>query len=227
MRFEPGHPHVPKNDWRQFSSQLSPYFKQAINREEIELPHWFVPLARGIVVASPYLLRSFAHRRRRPSGWAFLSPDTYQRAVGDTRLRVRRTRDGRFWTILRWPPGANLRSNKRAQTVVHGLGSTPVLAASRYQAQQLAELFEACRASAGLRWATVSPTWLVGALAFAIRRARSEGHEIRWDYYWSSDARRLRPRSTCTGRPPAPPVDVRFALQAASSRSAASALLVQ
>jgi len=215
MRFEQGHPLISENDWRQFSNQLSPYFKNVLDREKIELPHWFVPLARGVLIASPFLFRSLAPKRRRPTGWTSLSPDTYQRVVGETRLRVRRTRDGRFWTILRWPPRANLRSNKQAETLVHRFGSTPVLAATRYQAQRLAELFEECGPLANLRWVRVSPPWLVGALEFAIRRARSEGREPRWDYYWSSDARRVRPQSRYTGHPPAVPVDVRFALQAA------------
>jgi hypothetical protein len=218
MFFEPGHPLVPENDWLQFSSQLPPWFTEAINREDIELPHWFVPLARGVVVASPFLLSGFGRKGGRPSGWAPLSPETYQRAIGETRLRVRRTQDGRFWVILRWPPRANLRSNKRAETLVHTFGSTPLLAATLHQAQQLAELFEACGSFSGLRWVTVSPRWLVDALTFAILRAASEGLKINWDYHWSSDAGRVRPRSTYTGRQPVP-VDVRFAFQAARAAS--------
>jgi hypothetical protein len=221
MRFEQGHPLISENDWRQFSNQLSPYFKNVLDREKIELPHWFVPLARGVLIASPFLFRSLAPKRRRPTGWTSLSPDTYQRVVGETRLRVRRTRDGRFWTILRWPPRANLRSNKRAETLVHTFGSTPVLSATRRQAQQLAELFEVRDAFSGLRWVAVSPQWLVGALAFAIRRAEFEGLKISWDYDWSSDARRVRSRSTYTGRQPVP-IDVRFAFQAARAPTASS-----
>ena len=221
MLFEPGHPPVPQNDWLQFSSHLPLYFKDAIKSESIELPHWFLPLSRGVLIAGPYLFRSLARKRRRPSGWASLAADTYELAVGETRLRVRRTRDGRFWTILRWSPGANLRSNKTAETLVHIFGSTPVLAATRYQAQRLAELFEACSPVAGLRWVRVSPRWLVGALEFAIRRAASEGLKLNWDYHWSSDARRLRSRSTSTGQQPVP-LDVRFAFQAARAASSAT-----
>jgi hypothetical protein len=218
MLFEPGHPLISLEDWRKFSSWQSPslYFKKAIDREVIELPHWFVPLCPGVVIASPYLLRSFARKRSRPSGWVSLAADTYQRDVGNTRLRVRRTHDGRFWVILRWPPGVNLRSNKRAETIVHLFGSTPVLAASRYQAQQLAELVEAHGPVSSLRWTHVSPQWLIGALTFEIRRARSENRAVVWDRSWSSDARRLR--STPSGHRPPIPVDVRFALQAARTR---------
>jgi hypothetical protein len=223
MFFEPDHPLVPENDWLQFSSQLPLYLKAALNRETIELPHWFLPLSRGALIASPFLLRSLARKRRRPSGWTSLTADTYQRAAGKTRLRVRRTRDGRFWTILRWRPGANQRSNKTAETIVHTFGSTPVLAATRYRAQQLAELFDACGPAAGLRWARVSPRWLVGALAFAIQRAEFEGLKISWDYDWSSDARRVRSRSTYTDRQPVP-IDVRFALQAARGPTASNIL---
>jgi hypothetical protein len=221
MRFEEGHPIISQNDWLQFSRQLSLYFKTAINREAIELPHWYLPLSRGVLIAGPLLFRNLARKRHRPSGWASLTADTYQRAVGETRLRVHRTRDGRFWTILRWPPGANLRSNKTAETLVHSFGSTPVLAATRYQAQRLAELFEARNPVTGLRWIRVSPRWLVGALEFAIGRAASEGLKLNWDYHWSSDARRVRSRSTYTGRHPVP-IDVRFAFQAARAASSAT-----
>jgi hypothetical protein len=223
MLFEQGHPLISENDWRQFSNQLSPYFKNVLDREKIELPHWFVPLARGVLIASPFLLRSLARKRRRPTGWTSLSLDTYQRAVGDTRLRVRRTRDGRFWAILRWPPRANLRSNKRAETLVHTFGSTPVLSTTRHQAQQLAELFEARDAFSSLRWVRVSPRWLIGALAIAVWRAESKGLKISWDYDWSSDARRVRSRSTYTGRQPVP-VDIRFALQVARDAPTASSI---
>jgi hypothetical protein len=215
MSHESQHPLVSENDWVQFSSQRSLYFRQAIDREAIQLPHWFLPLSRGVLVAGPLLFRNLARKRRRPSGWAPLSPETYQRDIGETRLRVCRTHDGRFWMILRWPPRANLRSNKQAESIVHRFGSTPVLAATRYQAQRLAELFEECGPVANLRWVRASPPWLVGALEFAIRRARSEGREPSWDYNWSSDARRVRPQSRHSGRPPAVPADVRFALQAA------------
>jgi hypothetical protein len=206
---------ISENDWLQFSRQLPLYFRQAIHREAIQLPHWFLPLSRGILIAGPLLFRNLARKRRRPSGWASLSPETYQRDIGRTRLRVCRTYDGRFWMILRWAPWANLRSNKQAETLVHRFGSTPVLTSTRYQAQRLAELFEECGPAVSLKWDRVSPRWLVGALQFTIRRARSEGREPRWDYDWSSDARRVRPQSRYSGRPPPLPVDVRFALQAA------------
>jgi hypothetical protein len=221
MLFEQGHPLISENDWRQFSNQLSPYFKHVLDREKIELPHWFVPLARGFLIASPFLLRCLAHKRRRPTEWTSLSLDTYQRVIGETRLRVRRTRDRRFWAILRWPPRTNLRSYKKAETLVHLFGSTPVLSTTRHQAQQLAELFEVRDAFSSLRWVAVSPKWLVGALAFAIRRAEFEGLKISWDYDWSSDARRVRFRSTYTGQQPVP-VDVRFAFQAATGPTASS-----
>jgi hypothetical protein len=220
MSYESHHPHVSENDWLQFSSQLPLYFRQAIDREEIQLPHWFLPLSRGVLIAGPLLFRSLARKRRRPSGWTSLSPETYQRDIGQTRLRVCRTHDGRFWVILRWPPRVNLRSHKQAETIVHLFGSTPVLAVTPYQAKRLAELFEERGPVANLRWVRVSPPWLVGALEFAIRRARSEGREPSWDYDWSSDARRVKPQSRYTGRPPAVPVDVRFALQAARQASA-------
>src|SRR5689334_3953242 len=98
MRFEPGHPIVSQDHWQQFSRQLSPHFKQAIDRKAIELPHWLLPLSRGALVAGPFLFRSLARKRHPPSGWDPLAADTDQRAAGETRLRVQRTRDGRFWT---------------------------------------------------------------------------------------------------------------------------------
>jgi hypothetical protein len=74
-------------------------------------------------------------------------------------------------------------------------------------------LFEVRDAFSSLRWVAVSPQWLVGALAFAIRRAGFEGLKISWDYDWSSDAGRVRSRSAHIGRSRLPPVELRFALK--------------
>jgi hypothetical protein len=54
---------ISENDWLQFSRQLPLYFRRAIDREAIQLPHWFLPLSRGIFIAGP-LPRDLSARHR-------------------------------------------------------------------------------------------------------------------------------------------------------------------
>jgi hypothetical protein len=57
MILEVGHPNVPLADWQAFRKECWPStIKEVIDRSEIKLPDWFVPLARGIAIASDHLL---------------------------------------------------------------------------------------------------------------------------------------------------------------------------
>src|ERR1700752_1170825 len=103
MLFGPGHPIVDRKDWLAFSSQLSISFSRGINREHVELPFWMQPLALGVILPSPHLLRQTGYSGPQP-GWRQLSAEVYHRALGKTRLRVRRTNDGKLWLISRWLP---------------------------------------------------------------------------------------------------------------------------
>jgi hypothetical protein len=72
MIYEPGHPHTTLPDWRIFLKEFSPFvIEEVIDRCQIGLPDWFVPLARGAAIPSATLLGKAGHRDGlyRPRGW--------------------------------------------------------------------------------------------------------------------------------------------------------------
>jgi hypothetical protein len=57
------HPDVPLSDWEAFRNEASPYLiERVLDRSETRLPRWFLPLARGAAIASPYLLARAGYR---------------------------------------------------------------------------------------------------------------------------------------------------------------------
>jgi hypothetical protein len=214
----PGNPNVPLKDWRSFSSQLSPYFREAISREDMDLPYWLKPMARGVILASSTLLRrTGSYVRGLPRGWKRIRPDVYQLSIGKVRLRVQPTNDRRAWLILRWNRAVH--SEKDSETIVHRFGSTPLVVPSRNEAMRLASWFQANESRLQLRWERVANYWIVNELAMAMRRARREGLQISWDQLWTSNAhtRRLKTlKGRRRSRRLSPPLDVRDALRAAS-----------
>jgi hypothetical protein len=222
MSHRPEHPLVSRKDWQGFSTQLPIYFSKAFAREAADIPFWLLPLCRGVLAAGPYLLRLTAYQDQRHD-WVQIKPDVYQRVVGKTRLRVRRTNDGRLWIISRWPVGVKMRSERDSETLVHFFGSTPVVTDNLCGALHLAHWFEVNAAVANIRWTRVSPgdnhDQFYG-LASAIRRAAKEGLKITWNDLWASSAhsRRMKRRG-CLTKPTAllPPVFVRVATRWARS----------
>jgi hypothetical protein len=58
MFYDADHPDVSLSDWRTFVRECpSDLIVELIDRSEIGLPDWFVPLARGVGIASDALLR--------------------------------------------------------------------------------------------------------------------------------------------------------------------------
>jgi hypothetical protein len=50
-------------EWKRFCEEFSPHLvKDLIDRDKVCLPDWFVPLARGVVIAGNELLREAGHR---------------------------------------------------------------------------------------------------------------------------------------------------------------------
>jgi hypothetical protein len=221
MFFDVGHPLVSRKDWLQFSSQLSPYFSQAIDRETLDLPYWFLPLSRGVVVAGPLLLHRTGYRMRRGllPDWKRVRADVYQRSIGKTRLRVRRTNDRRAWIISRWRPGISMHSDVDSETLAHRFGATPLVTGDLNEALHLAYWFEVNGQLLNLRWVKVSPGYLIGALAFAMHRAKREGTKLSWNDLWASNAhsRRMKlRRGNQRHAPLLPPVVVRIALRSSA-----------
>jgi hypothetical protein len=61
MFHEDGHPDVSLSDWETFRKEFSPYqFAAVLDRTEILIDRWFVPLARGVVIATPYCFAKLA-----------------------------------------------------------------------------------------------------------------------------------------------------------------------
>jgi hypothetical protein len=186
MLFE--HPVVDRKDWGAFCRSLHPYFSRAIDRERIDLPYWLTPLARGVLVASPTLLVRTRYSGP-PWGWTKLGSAVYLHAICKGRLRVRPTNDGRLWLISRWPAGVPMRTDRDSETLVHQFGYTPLLAEHPLAAMHLADWFHCLKQPddniSGLRWAKATPGTTRGplcdAIAFADRRARSEGLTISWN----------------------------------------------
>jgi hypothetical protein len=150
MFFEPGHPIVSYQQWMNFrlemcdlqTSLIAPYFSGSVGRESIELPYWFLPLSRGVILPGPHLFRPDFDPNLAALGWTRRSADVFERTVDKTRLRVRRTNDGHFWIISRWPPNIRMNSDKRSETIVHRFGSTPLVTENLYEALYLAYRFE-------------------------------------------------------------------------------------
>ena len=154
------HPNVPLSDWRAFVKDSSPYLDQVIERHECCLPDWFVPLARGVAVASDVLLRK-ASRSRGTYSWEpgrrvslgpaapLDRPDDYNRIgeapiqhnvfecwVGDYECLLVRKLRNQLWTIETYNAASSFTD---ADTVlVHRFGSTPIVSRTLAQAELLA-----------------------------------------------------------------------------------------
>jgi hypothetical protein len=202
MLFGPGHPIVSYQEWMKFrlaicdlqTCQLIRHLGGSVGRESIELPYWFLPLSRGAILPGPHLFRPDYDPNLASHGWTLRSAEVFERSVGTTRLRVRRTNDRRFWIISRWPPNVRMNSDRRSETIVHQFGSTPLVTENLQEALYLAYWFQFHVPAGGLRWVKASPAYLTGAIQFADQRARSEGLMISWDDLRcsSSHSRRMK-----------------------------------
>jgi hypothetical protein len=232
MMFDEGHPIISRKDWMNFQLwmgdlpnwQLLTDFSGSVDRESIDLPYWFLPLSRGALIAGPGLLgpHYISKLALASRGWTRRSADVYERTIGKTRLRVRRTNDGRFWLISRWLPGVPMHSDRRSETIVHLFGSTPIVTANLHEALYLAHRFQTNDPVGGLLWTRVSPHYLVGAIKFANERAQSEGLTISWHDLWASTAHSRRMKTgrarRCANGKLLLPVMVRVALGTAVQR---------
>ena len=192
MLFEPGHRWVERKYWTaSFRYNLNPYFSRAIGRERLDLPYWFSPLAWGVIVAGPALLLRTACKES-VRGWKHLSDDVYHRTFGKTRIRVRRTNDGRYWLISRWPPGQSMGSDRNSETLLHHFGSTPLVTETLIEGLHLAYWFQTNDPIGGLRWTRVCPTFVVQAIMLANDREKNEGLTFTWKNLWASAAHARR-----------------------------------
>jgi hypothetical protein len=165
------HPHVIWYEWKTFKNEFSPYLiEEVVDRREIELPKWYVPLARGAAIPSSYLLRRAGYRpgSYRPRGWVKPHYDALWKDIGPDCLVVRGGKP--LWQIERnGSPGRPHGHPNMA--LVHNFGSTPILTRTYQAATYLAEFCYWNDPPAGLRWIDECPDDFRGAIEFyRIRR---------------------------------------------------------
>jgi hypothetical protein len=136
---------------------MSQLFSHIIDREQVELPPFYLPDAPGVVIASPATLRAAGHtpNRRRPPKWKKVAPGVFRNDIGDLRLlQVRQCGDAQsdHWMIevlhQQWlaPP--------RVHALVCAFSGRPIWADTRQGAMRLAEhCYPVPRSTVAGRWA--------------------------------------------------------------------------
>jgi hypothetical protein len=174
MFSEEGHPDVALSDWETFRREFSPYLvEEVVDRTEIELPEWYVPLARGAAVPSSFLLQRAGYRAgsHRARGWCKPHYDLLWKDIGPDSLVVRGGKP--LWQIERnGSPGRP--HNHPNKALVHVFGSTPILTRNYQSATFLAEFCYLNGPPPGLRWVDECPDDWRGVLAFAQKRRIEE-----------------------------------------------------
>jgi hypothetical protein len=170
------HPNVSLSDWKAFCNWASPCpFEKVLDRSDIALPYWYLPLARGAAFPSSNLLcragyRPGAHRAR---GWFKPSSEELWKDLGRNSLVVQKC--GQFWRIG-WDNGTLARPHNHSYfALVHHFGSTPIVTRTYQEATHLAEFcFEDNSLSAGLCWVHECPDAMDDAVEYAHRRLINE-----------------------------------------------------
>jgi hypothetical protein len=186
------HPDVPLSDWEAFRNWLSPMptsgaqhhraIEEVLDRSAAHMPHWYLPLARGAAIPSPYLLRQAGYRPgcHRARGWKKPKPragyEEVFKDLGSDCLIVLRCKS--FWRIT-MDRGVLSRPHNHANfALVHIFGSTPILTRTYQEATYLAELsYE--KGSPGLCWVHECPDDIIGAMDFALDRRIAETRACR------------------------------------------------
>lgn len=135
-------PNVTLSDWQKFSYEFWPRpIEQVIDRKQAKLAVMFVPLARGVAIASATLLRQAGYHpgMHRPRGWRETSPQYFRRSIGATSfLLVRESDDTGLWTVERMSEGR--RPGVDADEVLAFIfGWTPIFTRSYQSAMCLVE----------------------------------------------------------------------------------------
>lgn len=162
MFYDPDHPDVSLSEWRTFTREYPLHLvAEVIDRSEVTVPDWFVPLARGVAIASDALLRDAGHRPGmcRPHGW-LKRGHTFLRMTGHTpkgweHLRVWECSEPRLWTVERLSESRSYEHSD--EVLVLQFGSTPIFIRTYQSAMRLAMHCHANGPPAGLRWITACP----------------------------------------------------------------------
>jgi hypothetical protein len=182
------HPDVSLSDWQAFREWHSPTaasgaaqcraIETVLDRSQVRLPRWYLPLARGAATPSSYLLRNAGHHpgAYRARGWKKCKPrpDREQELFKDLgRDCLIVTRCKPFWRITMDRGVLSRPHNHPNFALVHMFGSTPILTRTYQEATYLAELcYE--KGSPGLCWVHECPDDIDGAIDFAEARNINE-----------------------------------------------------
>jgi len=143
-----GHPDVPLRDWNAFRAGFSPfYLDEVINRDEVHLPEWFMPLARGVATPSDALLRRVGHWDVR--GWFETDPGVFRLYLGGYYLQVRQCGNQNLWAVEKLDNGPRPSVD---EVLVFCSGGTPIFTRTPTPAMQLAMHCNFSRPPYALRW---------------------------------------------------------------------------
>jgi hypothetical protein len=139
MQYEAGNTDMSLAEWQTLRHYPPRHlFDEVIDRSELSLPDWYLPLARGGVVPSEPLLEQVGRHLEfvRSPAWNQVNDDWYWLQTGsDRNLIVRRF--STMWTIEPW--GAVLLARLPIQVLVSSSASLPVVTATVETAMRLAE----------------------------------------------------------------------------------------
>jgi hypothetical protein len=181
MFYDTDHPNVSLSEWERFLKELPTHLiAEVIDRSKSGLPDWFVPLARGVGIASDALLRKVGHQHgmNRPGGWRKTHCDVFVRDIGPEGrehlkcLKVRQCNDQGLWTAERW--SETRQCSNSDEMLVYPFGSTPIFTRCYQSAMQLAQYSHENGPPDGLRWISACPKDGKDAIEFARERSIDE-----------------------------------------------------
>jgi hypothetical protein len=164
-----GHPNVSLSDWNTFRKEFSPHlFEAVIERSNLSMAQWLVPLARGCVVASPALLQraGCVPGVRRQRVWRLDRNGAFTRNVDPgSFLKVSQLPGSKLWMVEH--------NGLRNRILVFLFGSTPVVARTARAATYLAD-FSLESSLSSLCWVRSTPSDYQKAKQYAMERRFSE-----------------------------------------------------
>jgi hypothetical protein len=176
MFYDADHPDVSLSDWQTFLRECpSDLIVELIDRSEIGLPHWFVPFARGVAIASDALLHRAGYRpgMSRPRGWRKIYCDVFDLDIADgLQLTVRQCNNQGLWMVEQFSESRPYACSD--EVLVHECGSTPIFTRSYQSAMRLAMYCHANGPPAGLRWIAAAPKDYQVAVEIARKRSIDE-----------------------------------------------------
>ena len=176
MFYDADHPDISLAEWENFRTKLPRHLiAEIIDRREVGLPHWFVPFARGVAIASDALLHRAGYRpgMSRPRGWRKIYCDVFDLDIADgLQLTVRQCNNQGLWMVEQFSESRPYACCD--EVLVHECGSTPIFTRSYQSAMRLATHCHENGPPAGLRWIAACPKDYQVAVEIARKRSIDE-----------------------------------------------------